>query len=579
MYKHFFSYYKPYKKLFAIDFGGAILVGILSLIYPLILAWYLDTLLPSQDWNIIVTAGVGLLLLYAAIGSLQYVVNYWGHMLGINIETDLRYELFSHIQKQQYQFFDDNKTGSLMSRITNDLMEIGELAHHGPEDIFIAIMTFIGAFVIMLTINVQLALVSIVTFPIIVAIIIFSNINMNKSWNRMFESLSRINSRIEDSISGSRVVKSYTNEKHESKHFKKNNVSFRASKLKAYKTMSVNFASTYLVTRLTGLAVLLYGAWLTIQGQLSIGELVAFVLYMTILFEPIDKISNLLELYPRGMAGFKRFMEMKSIKPTIVDAPDAKALPIKDGSIEFKGVTFAYDSHQTVLNDLSFKVEPGKTVALVGTSGAGKSTLCALIPRFYEQQAGEILVDGVNTKDMTLESLRSQIGVVQQDTFLFAGTIFENILYGRLDATEEEVYEAARSAHLMDFIEALPDGFNTEIGERGLKLSGGQKQRLSIARVFLKNPAILILDEATSALDTETEQAVQHSLRELQAGRTTMVIAHRLNTIRDADVIFVMTKDGIVDEGAYDELIAKGGLFARLAGQRTVSEDPVLLGN
>ncbi|WP_129728608.1 ABC transporter ATP-binding protein [Ectobacillus funiculus] len=565
MIKRFFSYYRPYKRLFYIDFFCAVLVGVLELGFPLAVSWFIDKLLPEGNWSTITAVSIGLLALYLISSGMQFVVNYWGHKLGINIETDMRRELFNHVQRQSFRFFDNTKTGHIMSRITNDLMDIGELAHHGPEDFFIAIMTFIGAFWIMLTINVKLALVAIIIVPFLVWLIAYSNRKMNASWGQMYGNIADVNARIEDSVSGVRVVQSFTNEQYEINQFNENNQFFRKTKLRAYKVMSLNLSGIYVTTRLMTLIILVYGAWLSFSGNLSYGELVAFILYLNVLFKPIEKISALLELYPKGMAGFKRFIELIDAEPDIQNAPDAIDVPSLKGDISFSHVTFGYEDKRTILNDLTFSIEAGKTVAFVGPSGAGKTTICSLIPRFYDVTEGAITVDGIDIRNMTKESLRSNIGIVQQDVFLFTGTLRENIAYGKLNATQDEIEEAARKAHLMDLIASLPDGFDTQIGERGLKLSGGQKQRLAIARMFLKNPPILILDEATSALDTETEAIIQEALNDLSKDRTTLIIAHRLGTIKKADRILVITEEGIVEDGTHQDLLSQeNGIFAKL---------------
>ncbi|MEK3797261.1 ABC transporter ATP-binding protein [Peribacillus sp. FSL H8-0477] len=560
----FFSYYRPHKRLFIIDFSCAIFVAILELAFPLAVQWFIDTLIPGDNWTMIVSVSIGLLIVYVCSTLLQYIVNYWGHKLGINIETDMRQQLFQHVQKQSFRFFDNTKTGHLMSRITNDLFDIGELAHHGPEDVFIAFMTFIGAFWIMMTINVKLALVTVCILPFLIVLIVFSNLSMNKAWKQMYSDIADVNSRVEDSVSGARVVQSFTNEEHEIALFEKNNKKFRHAKLGGYKVMSFSSSGIYMMTRFMTLAVLVVGAWLTFHGQLTNGELVGFVLYVNVLFKPVDKISALMELYPKGMAGFKRFTEMLDVEPDVQDKPNAVRMDLLHGDIIFDQVSFGYDNQQTVLKDIDLRIYAGETVAFVGPSGAGKTTICSLIPRFYDVDRGSITIDGIDIRDMTKHSLRSQIGLVQQDVFLFTGTLKENIAYGMLDATDEQIEAAAKKAHLESFIAGLPDGYATQIGERGLKLSGGQKQRIAIARMFLKNPPILILDEATSALDTETEMIIQQALNELAKNRTTLIIAHRLATIRNADRIVVVTEDGIAEQGKHDELIKQGGVFANL---------------
>ncbi|MCJ2146479.1 MULTISPECIES: ABC transporter ATP-binding protein [Bacillus] len=564
MIRRFFSYYKPHKRLFFIDFSSAIIVALLELAFPLVVQWFIDTLIPGGDWLEIVWVSIGLLLIYLLSTGLQYIVNYLGHKLGINIETDMRQELFQHVQRQSFRYFDNTKTGHIISRITNDLFDIGELAHHGPEDLFIAVMTFLGAFWIMLTINVKLALVAVLFVPLLIILITYSNIRMNRAWRQMYSEIADVNARVEDSVSGVRVVQSFTNERFEISRFLKNNQKFRKAKLKGYKTMALTTAGTFLMTRLMILAVLVYGAWLSFSGNMSYGEFVGFVLYVNVLFKPIDKISAILELYPKGMAGFKRFTELIDTKPQIVDRKDAIDVPELEGNIVFKNVTFGYEKHKPVLQGVDLSITAGETVAFVGPSGAGKTTISSLIPRFYDIDGGAITIDGIDIRDMTKRSLRSQIGIVQQDVFLFTGTLRENIAYGKLDATDEEIQRAAKMAHLEQLIESLPDGYETQVGERGLKLSGGQKQRIAIARMFLKNPPILILDEATSALDTETEQVIQNALTELAKDRTTLVIAHRLATIRNADRIVVVTENGIAEEGTHDELVERGGIFANL---------------
>ena len=564
MLKKFFSFYKPHKRLFIIDFSSAVFVAILELAFPVAVQWFIDDLLPTGNWETIVRVGIVLLFVYIISTVLQYIVSYLGHKLGINIETDMRQKLFNHVQRQSFRFFDNTKTGHIMSRITNDLFDIGELAHHGPEDLFIAIMTIIGTFTIMFNINPELAIIAIIMVPFLSIVATYGNIMMNKAWKNMYGKIADVNARVEDSVSGVRVVQSFTNENFEISRFKEDNSQFRIAKLKAYKVMAGTHSTIYMMTRLVTLVVLVVGAWFSFQNYITYGELVSFILYVNVLIKPVDKITALLELYPKGMAGFKRFLELVEQEPEIEDKPNAIQVNHLNGDISFNHVSFQYDEHKTVLNNINLSIRAGETVAFVGPSGAGKTTICSLIPRFYDVSDGAISIDGINIQDLALQSLRSQIGIVQQDVFLFTGTIRENIAYGKKEATEEEIRNAAKKAHLESLIASLPDGYDTQIGERGLKLSGGQKQRLAIARMFLKNPPILILDEATSALDTETEKIIQQSLMELAENRTTLIIAHRLATIRDADRVIVVTEDGIAEDGSYNELVAKEGIFARL---------------
>jgi len=564
MLSKFFAYYKPHKRLFMVDFSSAIIVAILELAFPMAVQWFIDELLPTNEWGMIVKVSILLLMVFVLSAILNFIVNYLGHKLGINIETDMRQDLFNHFQKQSFRFFDNNKTGHLMSRITNDLFDIGEFAHHGPEDFFIAIMTFVGAFAIMFNVNPTLALVALVVIPFLIWIVTYSNKKMNAAWREMYGKIADVNGRIEDSVSGIRVVQSFTNEKFEMERFREQNGLFKTAKLMGYKVMSSTSAGIYMMTRLLTLAVLVVGAWLSFNGKLSYGELVSFVLYTNVLIKPIDKISALLELYPKGMAGFKRFQQMLNEQPEVQDKSDAIDVEYLHGDIKFENVSFSYENEKVILNNLSFELKAGEMTAFVGPSGAGKTTICSLIPRFYDVTSGAISIDGMDIRDMSKRSLRDQIGIVQQDVFLFTGTIRENIAYGKLGASEEEIREALRKAHLEEFVNNLSEGLETEIGERGLKLSGGQKQRLAIARMFLKNPPILILDEATSALDTETEKIIQESLAELAENRTTLVIAHRLATIKDADRVIVVTPKGIEEDGSYNELVADNGVFARL---------------
>jgi ATP-binding cassette subfamily B protein len=560
----FFAYYKPYKKLFLLDFCCAVLLAVLELCFPLAVSYVIDTLLPDENWGLILSACAILLVVYVINTILSYVVTYWGHMLGINIETDMRKKLFDHVQKLSFRFFDNTKTGHLISRLTNDLFEIGEVAHHGPEDMFIAAMTLVGAFGIMAYINLELAILTFVIVPIIIWLVLMFNGKMTKAANRLFSDMADFNARVEDTVGGIRVVQAFSNESHEKKLFKVNNLRFREAKLISYKIIGLNSSITYMLMRLVSVFVLIAGTWFVIKGELKYGEFISFVLLTNIFFKPIEKINAVIESYPKGIAGFKRYVQLLETEPDVADKPNAIAVNRLSGNIEYRNVTFGYEGEAKVLQNIDLSIRAGETIAFVGPSGAGKTTLCSLLPRFYEINGGSISVDGYDTRNLKLESLRKQIGIVQQDVFLFAGTIRENISYGKLGASDEDIWQAARRAKLEEFIHAQPNGLDTVVGERGVKLSGGQKQRLAIARMFLKNPPILILDEATSALDTETEAAIQQSLAELSVGRTTLVIAHRLATIKNADRIVVVTEQGITEQGRHEELVTAGGIYSRL---------------
>ncbi|EAE9092031.1 ABC transporter ATP-binding protein [Listeria monocytogenes] len=547
------------------DFGCAVLAAILELAFPVAVNHVIDTLLPGKDFGLIITAALALLFFYILNTFMQYIVTYFGHMLGLNIETDMRRDLFSHLQKQPFGFYDNQKTGKLMSRMTTDLFEIGEVAHHGPEDIFISIMSLFGAFFLMLNINVKLAISTFILVPILTVLIVYFNKRMTKVTTGIFKDLGNFNAGVENAISGVRVVQAFANEPHEKGRFRVLNQAYRQSKLMFYKVMGLSFSFNYFLMRLISLFALLFGAYFTINGEISYGEFVGFILLTNVFIRPIEKINNVIESYPKGFAGFKRFLEVMDTEPAIQDEKDAKPAKAFRGDIAYNHVSFEYSDGKNVLNHINLSIKAGETVAFVGPSGAGKTTICNLLPRFYDVSAGEITIDGENIKRFTLPSLRAQIGVVQQDVFLFSGTVRENIAYGKLDTSDEEIEHVVKLAHLSKVVEEMPDGLDTIIGERGVKLSGGQKQRLAIARMFLKNPPILILDEATSALDTETEQVIQASLEELAEGRTTLIIAHRLATIKHADRIIVVNETGIAETGTHNELLAQdNGAYKRL---------------
>ncbi|WP_320201629.1 ABC transporter ATP-binding protein [Agrobacterium sp. rho-13.3] len=564
MLRRFFSYYRPYKGLFILDFSCAVISGLLELGFPMAVKAFVDVLMPAGDWPVIVMASIGLLVIYVLNTGLMATVTYWGHMLGINIETDMRRRAFDHLQKLSFRFFDNQKTGHLVGRLTKDLEEIGEVAHHGPEDLFIAIMTFIGAFLLMLTVNVPLALITAAIVPITAWVTSRYGTRMTNNFRALYGRIGAFNARIEENVGGMRVVQAFANEDHERALFEKDNQRYRRTKLDAYKIMAASTSLSYMSMRLTQMIIMICGAWFVLTGDLTNGGFIGFLLLVNVFFRPVEKINSVIETYPKGIAGFRRFTELIDTDPDIADAPDAIEASSLRGEISYSDVSFGYSDGKQVLSNINLTIRAGETVAFVGPSGAGKTTLCSLLPRFYEVTGGSISIDGIDIRKMTLASLRGQIGIVQQDVFLFGGTIRENIEYGRLGADDADIWDAARRARLDGVIQDMPDGMDTVIGERGVKLSGGQKQRLAIARMFLKNPPILILDEATSALDTETERAIQQSLGELAKGRTTLVIAHRLATIRDADRIVVVDESGIVETGNHQELLNSKGPYSRL---------------
>ncbi|MCJ8140754.1 ABC transporter ATP-binding protein [Falsirhodobacter halotolerans] len=565
MLRDFFSYYRPWVWLFCLDFGAAVVSGLLELAFPLAIRGFIDHLLPQGNLSLTVMAAVALLAIYVVNTGLMAVVTYWGHMLGINIETEMRRRAFDHLQKLSFRYYDRERTGKLVARVTRDLEEIGEVAHHGPEDLFIAIMTFIGAFCLMAWINLDLALMTAVIVPVTMAIVMIFGGRMTKTWRAIYSRVADFNVRLEENVGGIRVVKAFANEEHEKALFAKDNAGYRTTKLAAYKVMAQSVSLNYMGMRLIQVVVMVAGAAYVLSGDLSAGGFVAFLLLVAVFFRPLEKIAAVIELYPRGIAGFRRYQELLAVEPEIADTPDARPAPDLTGAIRFEGVRFGYDAGREILKGVDIDVHPGETLAFVGPSGAGKTTLLALVPRFYDPTGGRITIDGVALTDMTLDSLRRQIGIVSQDVFLFGGTLRENIAYGDLTATEEQIIEAARRAQLAPMIAALPEGLDTVVGERGVMLSGGQKQRVAIARAFLKNPPVLILDEATSALDTETEREIQAALDALSVGRTTLIIAHRLATIRHADRIVVMEEGCVTEIGTHAQLEASGGRYARLS--------------
>ena len=564
MLKRFFRYYRPYRSLFILDFTCAVFAGLLELAFPVAVNQVIDKIMPQNNFRLILLACLGLFLFYVINTVLQYVVVFYGHKLGVNIETDMRQELFRHLQTQSFEYYDNQKTGKLISRLTTDLFEISEVAHHGPEDVFITIMTLVGSFLLMLNMHVQLAVATFALIPLITIALVFFNKKMTKVNTQIYDNLGEFNAGVEASVSGIRVTQSFANESFEHKRFDGLSEIYRQSKILFYKVMAISSAYNYFLIRLINLFALIFGAYYVIRGELTNGQFVGFILLSNVFVRPIEKVNTMIESYPKGIAGFKRLTEELDKEPTIKDKPGARAVTSLKGDIVYHDVSFSYADATKVLNHIDLSIKAGETIAFVGQSGSGKTTLCNLLPRFYEVTEGAITIDGINIQEMTLASLRQQIGTVQQDVFLFPGTIRENIAYGKLDATEEEILKAVKLAHLEKVIDQMTDGLDTVIGERGVKLSGGQKQRVAIARMFLKNPPILILDEATSALDTETEQVIQESLNSLADGRTTLIIAHRLATIKHATRIIVVSEKGILEEGTHEELMARKGHYRAL---------------
>ncbi|MBA3956842.1 MAG: ABC transporter ATP-binding protein [Parachlamydiaceae bacterium] len=574
--KKFFSYYKPYLGLFYADMACAIVVSATVLAIPLCIRFItknLEEQSPDALNQIYMMGGV-MLTLVAVHAICHAFVDYKGHMMGALMERDMRNELFEHYQKLSFKFYDDHRTGQLMTRISNDTFDLAELYHHGPEDIVISLLNFIGAFVILTSINLTLGLIALLFIPIMALYGFYFSRKMHNALRKSKDRVGDINAQVEDTLAGIRVVKSFTNEDIETKKFHYENNRFLDSRKDGYKNEAYFYDGLLTLTQLMTVTVVIFGAISIVQGSLDIADLLTFLLYVVILIEPIQRLGNFIRLYQEGITGFNRFIEVLEVEPDIKDAAEAKELTNIQGRIEFSNVSFKYrEGYDHVLKNITLDIKVGEYVALVGPSGAGKTTLCSLIPRFYDITSGEILIDGKNIKELQLKSLRKNIGLVQQDVYLFAGTVLDNIRYGKPNATEDEIILASKKANAHDFIMSLPSGYATDIGQRGVKLSGGQKQRLSIARVFLKNPKIIIFDEATSSLDNESEKAVQDALEKLIENRTTIVIAHRLSTIRNAKRILVLTDKGIEEQGTHKELLGLNGTYANLYNMQLRIED------
>lgn len=562
MIKTFAKYYKPYKKLFTLDLIAAFLVSACDLIYPMMTRVIVDDV-QGRNLRTLYVFGGTLIVIYIIKAGLNYFLQYWGHVVGVRMQADMRRDLFKHLQVLPNKYFDNNKTGVIMSRIINDLMEVSELAHHGPEDLFISLVMLIGSFIILCTINVPLTIIVFAFIPVLLWFTSIKRLKMKKAFMETRVKTGEVNAALENSISGVRVTKAFTNTEHELEKFHKHNNLFKEAREYAYKAMAEFSSGMGFFMDILDLVVLVAAGYFVYKGKITLGDFTAYLLYIRMFLQPVKRLISFTEQYQSGMTGFQRFMEIMNEKP---ENEKDNAVELKDvkGEININNVSFGYDNKEHILNGLDLHVKEGKMVALVGPSGGGKTTLCNLLPRFYEIENGDILIDGQSIYDVTLESLRKNIGIVQQDVFLFTGTIRDNILYGNPDATDEEIEEAAKSASIHDFILGLEDGYDTYIGERGVKLSGGQKQRISIARVFLKNPPILILDEATSALDNATEYLIQKSLEKLCTGRTTLVVAHRLSTIKNADEIIVLTDNGVEERGSHKKLLNTGGIYSEL---------------
>ena len=565
--KKFLSYYRPHKLLFSLDMGASLLVALSGIVYPVVTRTMLNDLIPNRQYRMIVIYGLTLLVIYLVRMWLNFFIQYKGHMMGTQMQAAMRSDLFTHLEKLPFSFFDQHETGKIMSRMTTDLFDITELAHHGPENLIIASISVIVSFAYLMHINVMLSIIVFMVVPFLIGISNYMRTRMRSAFTRSRQATAVINASLETSISGIRVTKAFTNAKKETEKFEHGNTLFKEASRDAYKAMGQFHSGTTFITDIFNVVILIAGGLFLYDGKITFADYSAFIVSINLFLGPVNTLIRFMEQYQSGVAGFERFVEVLDMKPEM-DRDGAKDVPRLKGEIEFDDVTFAYDGEHDVLKNIDMKIKPGQTFALVGPSGGGKTTICHLIPHFYQVEKGRILLDGMDIRDITMESLRRNIGIVQQDIYLFNASIRDNILYGRLDATEEEVVEAAKRANIHDYIMTLDEGYDTVIGERGVRLSGGQKQRLCIARVFLKNPPMLILDEATSALDNTTEIMIQQALDELCKGRTTLVVAHRLSTIKNADAIAVISDGRILEQGTHDELLQTGGLYSQLYHQQ-----------